>query len=306
MLQTGEEIPASPCQHLPHSSRVYGLCTPVYAARSGRSNGVIEQQSRAAMSQQKIKDERWSHARKLYETEPGLGLGKIAQLLDCSKSLVARKAREEKWQKDIGVPTQVHPTAREREAKVTESAVPRTTQAVHVNGAEASTQAGRVVAEVFVPPTRSQGQQTDYTDEIRIPDGLDEIEREEFVKAAIVARQRAINARHLREMNAARSKLYESLKKAGTKEGAGTALASQRNVAALIALQAAEMDAELQRVKLEVAEFVGKPLKPTPCRIVVHLHPGEQLLPGKPLMTASEVYGRTATEVTDVISKDVQ
>jgi hypothetical protein len=254
------------------------------------------------MSQQKITDDQWADARKRYETEPGLGLGKIAQLLDCSKSLVARKAREGKWQKDFGVPTQVHPTARDREANFTESAVPRAMQAVHVNGAEASTPSARVVAEVFVPPTASKGGEApplnDYADEIRVPDGLDELNREEFVKAAIVARQRAINGRHLKEMQAARSKLYESLKKAGSKEGKDVALASQRNVAALLALQQGEMDAELQRVRLEVAEFIGKPVKPMPCRIVVHLQPGMQ-------MTGPEVYGRNSTVITDVVAKDV-
>jgi hypothetical protein len=53
-------------------------------------------------------------------------------------------------------------------------------------------------------------------------------------------------------------------------------------------------------VKLEVAEFVGKPLKPTPCRIIVHLHPDAQLVGG------SEVYGRNSTVITDVVAKDVQ
>jgi hypothetical protein len=251
------------------------------------------------MSQQKITDEQWEAARKRYETEPGMGLGKIAQVLDCSKSLVARKAREGKWQKDIGVPNQVHPTAREREANFTESAVPKATQAVHVNGAEASTRPAHVVAEVFVPPTVEKAPANGYSDEICVPDGLDEIEREEFIKNAIVARQRTINAKHIREITAARSKLYESLKAAGTKEGPGTALASQRNVGALLALQAGEMEAELQRVKLEVHEFVGKPVKPTPARIIVHLRPDHQIMGG------AEVYGPRAIEVTDVDAKEV-
>jgi hypothetical protein len=167
-----------------------------------------------------------------------------------------------------------------------------------------------VVAEVLVPPTAAQvvgtdptpPQPNDYADEVRVPDGLDEIEREEFVKAAIVARQRAINARHLKEMNAARSKLYESLKKAGTKEGPGAALAAQRNVAALLALQQGEMDAELQRVNLEVAEFVGKPLKPPPCRIIVHVREGGSLVGGRDV---TEVYGPNATVITDVVAKEI-
>ncbi len=256
------------------------------------------------MSAQKITDEQWAEARKRYESEPGLGLGKIAQVLDCSKSLVARKAREGKWQKDIGVPAQTWGGAEGTQAKVTESAVHSATHAVHVDASEPSTRPARVVSEVFVPPAAAQGvlpnhtpsKPNDYADEIRVPDGLDEIEREEFVKAAIVARQRSINGRHLKEMQAARSKLYESLKKAGTKEGPGAALAAQRNVAALLALQGGEMEAELQRVKLEVHEFVGKPLKPTPCRIVVHMMPGLQVVGGD----VKAVYGPNAEEVIDV------
>lgn len=99
----------------------------------------------------------------------------------------------------------MHPTARAREAKVTESAVHSGTHAVHVNASEASTQPARVVPEVFVPPTAAPPQPSDYADEIRIPDGLDEVNREEWVKAAIVARQKAINVRHLKELQAARS-----------------------------------------------------------------------------------------------------
>ncbi|MFM0224837.1 hypothetical protein [Paraburkholderia dipogonis] len=250
------------------------------------------------MSAQKITDEQWAEARKRYETEPGLGLGKIAQVLDCSKSLVARKAREGKWQKDIGVPNQVHRTAREREAKVTGSAAPRATQAVHVNGAEASTRPAHVVADVFVLPAAEKAAANDYDDEIRVPDGLDEIGREEFVKAAILDRQRAINARHLKEMKAARAQVYAAIKKAGAEGGQATALAVLRIVQAVRAMQEADMEAELQRVRLEVAEFIGKPVKPTPCRIVVHMLPGEQLLGG------AKVYGPNAIEVIDVESRN--
>lgn len=132
-----------------------------------------------------------------------------------------------------------------------------------------------------------------------MPAGLDEWEREEFVKAAIVARQRSINARHLKELNAARSKLYESLRKAGTKEGAGAAISAQRNVTAMLALHKGEMEAELQRVKLEVHEFIGKPVKPTPCRIIVHVREGGDLL------KAAAPYGPNAIAATDVEHTEV-
>jgi hypothetical protein len=243
------------------------------------------------MSAQKITDEQWAEARKRYESEPGLGLGKIAQVLDCSKSLVARKAREGKWQKDIGVPTQVWKGAEASEAKVTESAVPSPTQAVHVNATDRPVSPSRVVSDVYLAPS---AQSTAYSDEMLVPADLDEVEREEWVKRAIVARQRSINARHLKELNAARAQVYASLKKGGEKEGPGAALAAQRNVAALLNLQQGEMDAELQRVRLEVAEFVGMPVKPPQVRIVVHVREGEDLI------KAAAPYGPNAIAVTDV------
>jgi hypothetical protein len=260
------------------------------------------------MAKRILSPDEMTEARRLYERE-GWGYGRIAAKFSVSKPTVQGWAKN--WQRDFGVaPLPAGKNAEEGKVpdvgnpKVTGNAVPSETQAGYAYAGESSTRPAHVVAEAFVPLTAEKGVKTtplnDYADEMQVPAGLDEWEREEFVKAAIVGRQRSINARHLKEMQAARSKLYESLKKAGTKEGPAAALAAQRNVAALLALQQGEMDAELQRVKLEVAEFVGKPLKPTPCRIIVHLHPDAQLVGG------SEVYGRNSTVITDVVAKDVQ
>ncbi|WP_176058123.1 helix-turn-helix domain-containing protein [Paraburkholderia sp. BCC1876] len=245
------------------------------------------------MAKKILTPDEMAEARRLYEKE-GWGYGRIATKFSVSKPTVQGWAKN--WQRDYGVAplpagkkADAGAGAAASQAKVTENAVPSETQGAATYPGMVASEPARVVADVYVAPAAPAN---DYADEIRIPDGLDEVDREEFVKAAIVGRQRAINGRHLKELNAARSKLYESLKKAGTKEGAGTALASQRNVAALIALQAAEMEAELQRVRLEVAEFVGKPLKPSPCRIVVHMQEGAQI-------GGAEVYGPNAFEVID-------
>jgi hypothetical protein len=260
----------------PMRARDFAACVrDVYAARSGRSNGLIEQQTGVAMSAQKITDEQWTEARKRYETEPGLGLGKIAQVLDCSKSLVARKAREGKWQKDIGVPHQVHPTGKAKDSIFTENARGRDVQAVHVYPGEASTQTARVVADVFVPPTAERGVESTplptYADDPTIPEGLDAEEREAFVKAAILARQQAINARHLHETKAVRSLVYAAIKKVDKDGGAAAALAALRIVQALRHMQDSELETELERVRLALGEFHGKPKGPTPCRITVVL-----------------------------------
>jgi hypothetical protein len=255
------------------------------------------------MAKKILTDAEMAEARRLYETE-GWGYGRIAAKFSVSKPTVQGWAKN--WQRDYGVaPRPAGKKASEGKGadvgnpKVTENTGEGEGQAGYAYPTQMQNQPAHVVADAFVAPAAAPAAPTAYADEMRVPDGLDEIDREEWVKAAIVARQKAINARHLRELQAARSKLYESLKKAGTKEGAGNALASQRNIAALIALQAAEMDAEIQRVRLEVAEFIGKPVKPTPARIVVHLHEGVQ-------MDAHEVYGRNATGVIDVAAKEAQ
>jgi hypothetical protein len=259
------------------------------------------------MAKKILTPDEMTEARRLYERD-GWGYGRIAAKFLVSKPTVQGWAKN--WQRDYGVAPL--PAAKKAEEgkrpdvgnpKVTGNAVAGETQAGYAYPTDAAASPARDVAGVFVSPGGTgfvPPSPNAYADEMHVPAGLDEWEREEFVKAAIVARQRSINARHLKELNAARSKLYESLRKAGTKEGAGTALASQRNVAALLALQQGEMDAELQRVKLEVAEFVGKPLKPAACRIVVHLVPGERLVDG------AKVYGPNAITVTDVEHREVK
>jgi len=254
-------------------------------------------------------------ARRLYERE-GWGYGRIAAQFSVSKPTVQGWAKN--WQRDYGVaPLPAGKKAEEGKVpdvgnpKVTGNAVAGETQGGYTYPSDRPASPSRVVSDVYVAPAAGRGvdsvptpsPSSGYADEMQVPADLDEVEREEWIKRAIVARQRSINARHLKEITAARSKLYESLKKGGSKEGPGAALAAQRNVAALLALQQGEMDAELQRVKLEVAEFVGKPLKPTPCRIIVHVREGGNLVGGRDV---TEVYGPNAIEVTDVVAKDVQ
>lgn len=249
------------------------------------------------MAKAKLTTEQWHEARRAWETDPNASYATIAAKFLISKALVGQRAAAEKWQKGIGVaPHPKDTTAQVHSEKLQDS--PSTSHAsAAVDAPMPSNSTARVVADVFVPPLGVKPINTpgtnDYADEIRIPDGLDEVDREAFVAAAIVARQRQINAKHIRELTAARAKLYGAIKGTATKEGPAQALASQRNIAALLALQQGEMDAELQRVRLEVAEFVGKPLKPTPCRIVVHMLPGEQLVGG------AAAFGPNAFEVVD-------
>lgn len=254
-----------------------------------------------------------TEARRLYERD-GWGYGRIATKFSVSKPTVQGWAKN--WQRDYGVAPL--PARQKAEAgkgldlgnpKVTGNAGAGATRAGYAYPTDAAASPAREVAGVFLPPSAAQGkggespplQSTGYADEMQVPADLDEVEREEWIKRAIVARQRSINARHLKEMQAARAQVYAAIKKAGAEGGQAAALAVLRIVQAVRAMQEADMEAELQRVRLEVAEFVGKPSDPPLCRIIVHVREGGSLVGGRDV---TEVYGPNAIEVTDVIAKE--
>lgn len=188
------------------------------------------------MAEQKITDEMWAEARKRYETEPGLGLGKIAQLLDCSKSLVARKAREGRWQKGIGIPAQVWNGALAREAKVTENAVHSPTQGVHVNASEPYTRPSHAVADTSAPSAPSSGRSSALYSLPELPENIepDSMAAADFYRAAgkvIVRRQ---SEGHAAELAALRNDFVKEMRAAGKE---GTAASARRHKELMLATE---------------------------------------------------------------------
>lgn len=260
-------------RHICRSVRpVYDPCTPVYAARSGRSNGVIEPQAESAMSQQKITDEQWAEARKRYESEPGLGLGKIAQVLDCSKSLVARKAREGKWQKDFGVPNQVHPAGKAKDSNFTESAVPSPTQAVHVNAAESPVSPSRVVSGVYVAPSAMGFPTHGVADRPKLTNGVDELA---WIEEQVSTREKAILERHAVELKALTNSIYDAARKTGKAEMGAASRAANQLSQALERKQKMEREHCAMQTRIELGAHYGA--GPRPAVIVVHQHPDGKL-----------------------------
>lgn len=242
----------------------------------------------------RVSDEDWRAVRLRWENGE-VSVKQIADSIEVSKSLVMKRKAAERWQLRIGVPPVPVGGAAQANSKVTEIAGVSGRQAPPVPGHHSDTHAshaesGSVVSGVFVASgvtTNVTPAEPVYADELQVPENLDEWEREAWIKAAIVRRQKVINARHLKELQAVRSQLYAAIKQITVKGGAGIALAAERSINGLLKVQAGEMEAELQRVKLEVSEFVGKPLKPTPARIHVHMQPGVRI--GAPDVVPAEV-----------------
>ncbi|MGF6772907.1 hypothetical protein P3T18_005401 [Paraburkholderia sp. GAS199] len=248
------------------------------------------------MAKAKLTPEQWTEARREWESSPLTSYATVAAKFLISKALVGQRAAAENWQKAIGV--DLHPSTNTAGGRV-ENLQERGRSGYVGRRLDSSIQALKGGTDVFAQPAAAEEGASDktpspsaYADEIYIPEGLDADEREEFVKAEIVGRQKAINARHLKELQATRGKVYAAIKRLEERDGAGGALAAQRIVAALLKLQEGEMITELERVRLSLGEFAGKPAGPRPCRIVVHMQPGKSIGSG-----VKAIYGSNAVVV---------
>lgn len=219
------------------------------------------------MAKAKLTPEQWAEARREWESNASASYATVAAKFMISRALVGQKSLAEHWQRDIGVPD---PKSAEAVAARAENLQDRPSTG-HMDGRLDNAAPARVVAGAFVTPTAAAAPAPSYTDDPTIPDGLDADEREAFIKAAILSRQRAINARHLNETKAVRSQVYGAIKKVDKEGGAGAALAALRIVQALRNMQDSELETELERVRLTLGEFHGKPKGPAPARITVVL-----------------------------------
>lgn len=209
------------------------------------------------MSQQKVTDEQWAEARKRYETEPGMGLGKIAQVLDCSKSLVARKAREGRWQKDVGVPGKVHKGASPSDSKLTQNAVHSATLSPGVHGVtdQTSGQVGDVYRmPALAAPTPAAGgpvgmlptppHESTAFKIAEPPADLGIIERLDWVRREFNVLEQKMGDRHETERRALQSEFAIEMTK-GVRTDRGPSLRLKALTEALAARQ------EMQKAALE-------------------------------------------------------
>lgn len=255
---------------------VYVLCTGVYAVRVRRSVGTrswaIRMNRRVAMAQQKISDEQWAAVRKRYESEPGLGYGALAQSLDCSKNLVARKAKEQHWQKSIEASLATAKNGRAIGSKVTESAVHAATRAPSVYSnpaAESPPQPVRVLSR----DSTASASQSEVLDRPPFASWEREVE---WIEQQVVARQRALMERHERELRALTAAIYDGLKKIDKKGIGEASRAANALSTALQRKHAMELGHEAARTRIELGVLHGAS-GPRPARIVVHMVPGAKI-----------------------------
>ncbi|CAE6713888.1 hypothetical protein R69888_01279 [Paraburkholderia haematera] len=236
------------------------------------------------MAKAKVTPEEWAGARKEWEGSATVSYADIARKLLISKALVGQEAKRAGWQKRIGVAESSNKPGPEANSKLTENARqgPKrapvlddsrpSSVASPASPAASESEAARQVDAAAADAMANRSAPT--YDEIKIPDGLDLFEREDFVRAAIVVRQRQINATQSKELSAVKQKLYNAIKNASTDAGPALALAVERNVRSMVAMHDAEMEKEIAKVRLDLSEFAGAPVRPMPARIIVHMIPG--------------------------------
>jgi hypothetical protein len=254
----------------------------------------------------KVTEEMWADARRRYEIGEKIGYGQIAQILDCSKNLVVRRAKAEGWQKRLHATPFANRHAAVVSPKVTDRAVHEEVRGVHVyepplpndvpqRAAVPSTTP--VAAEVSAAraPVSAPG-------EIVVPNHLNDEEREAYVREVIRQRQAELDVVHRKEISALKRQVYGAVQKAGTKEAPGAALAAQRAVSAMLAVQAGEIEVESRRVQLEWGRLVGQPvMRPAPAKIIVHQRKGVAF--GKPNDEASIERRAAAADRNEAVAR---
>jgi hypothetical protein len=198
----------------------------------------------------KITDEAWAEARKRYEAEPKTGYGQIAQALDCSRNLVARRAQKEGWVKQTG-PTHApfkEPAraAVDEEGKFTEIAGDRAEKAVPVYTSAPETRAPVAPAAAIEPGDGDE-----------MPENLSPLEQEQWIEAAVRRRQTALQRKQAKELAAAKSTLYAAIKGAGSKDGYDLARTSKQIISAMTEQHASEMASEARGFGLSSGSSTG-------------------------------------------------
>ena len=228
------------------------------------------------MVAKRITDEEWAEARRIYETTPGMGLGKIAnQVLDCSKNLVVRKSQEQGWQKTQDAARATGKTGQVLHSNLTESATRTTTQAVHVSDPAppvSPVALGRVLSSVYVAPSTTGVPADGVADRPEFTNGVDELA---WIEEQVSIREKAILERHAVELRALTNSIYDAARKTGKAEMGAASRAANQLSQALERKQKMEREHCAMQTRIELGAHYGA--GPRPAVIVVHQHPDGKL-----------------------------
>ncbi|MFL9994310.1 hypothetical protein PQR34_29005 [Paraburkholderia sediminicola] len=235
------------------------------------------------MAKQKLTPQQWQAARREWESSPTESYGSIAGKYMISKALVGQRAAAEKWQKDAsatsyrndrGAAPGIHnlqssPSTRQAEGRLDAQGSQNSNPQLPPPASDAEGRVDAVAADYIANRTTPEFEDVQYPVAM-----VDPFERREYADAAIVRRQKQINALQRKELQAIKAKLYASIRSSMDKNGAGTALAVNRNIDSLKVLHAEERGRELERVALTLEEYAGMPTRPHQCVIKIVQHEG--------------------------------
>lgn len=218
----------------------------------------------------KITDEQWHAAREMYENDPNAGYGTIAtQVLDCSRSLVAKRAAKERWQKRDGVVPAAKKGAGVSAPKFTENTGASETRsaATHTDGAESSGQIGDVyrAPALLAPKPAVGGVGNDLatprheSQAFRIaepPADLGIIERLDWVRREFNVLEQKMGDRHETERRALQNEFAIELTK-GVRTDRGPALRLKALTEALGARQSMQKAALEEYRENRLKEYAG-------------------------------------------------
>lgn len=151
------------------------------------------------MTRQKTTYEQWASAKARWESGEKITFGEIGALLGISKQAVARKAKDDRWQKRLDLPKAVNLAYQAADRATLNQTLPLAIVAVSN---------GRGSNDVDDCRGKNSGMveaQCIASDDV----GMTSEQREE---AAIIAKRAEVLARHRQESNAVRSMMYDAIR----------------------------------------------------------------------------------------------
>lgn len=151
------------------------------------------------MTRQKTTYEQWAGAKARWESDEKITFGEIGALLGISKQAVARKAKDDRWQKRLDLPKVVNLAYQAADRATLNHTLPLAILAVSEKRESDDVDGCRDKNSGMVEAQSVAGDDAGMTSE----------QREE---AAIIAKRAEILSRHRQESNAVRSIVYDAIR----------------------------------------------------------------------------------------------
>jgi len=184
------------------------------------------------MSRQPVKPDEWEMARAMWEADDKVSYAQVGETLGISKQAVSKKAKEQKWQRRMDLAKVVNKAHQAADRATVQRDLPSATFAPNTS---------KSASEVVDGLDKNMGGAVEHVQAEEVDDAY--MTPEQRAERLAVQKRAEILTRHRTELNAARQRIYESIKEKDTLEAFAKGKVAKITTEAISILHAAERKA---------------------------------------------------------------